>query len=86
MPSNDTINPPEVEMSPPRPKRFANAGAKSIELLIDNAAEDRLSSKKEIKALTFTKGSLQKQYDHALWLNRCNTYRVETLGKYFSGP
>lgn len=80
MPFDDTINSSGIEASPPRSKRFANAGQFSIQQLIDNAVADRFSSKKEVRALTFTKGGLQQQYNHTLWLNRFNTYRAETLG------
>ena len=86
MPFDDTINSSDIEMSPPRPnKRFVNAGQLSIQQLVDNAVADRFASKKEVRALTFTKGTLQQQYSPTLWLNRFNTFRAQTLGTYFFG-
>lgn len=45
------IDSSDLEMSPPR-KRFADAGQMSINLMVDNAVPDRISSKKEVRSRT----------------------------------
>ena len=80
MPYDETINSSEVEMSPQRASRFGNAGQTSIEHMIKHAMSDRLSSKKVIRQLEFTKGRPQEQYRNALWMRRLQSFRAETLG------
>ena len=66
--------------------RFANAGKRSINDIIHHAMEDKISSKKKVKDLTFSLGRPQAQYSRALWTNRLNAFRTATLGHDLSAP
>ena len=79
MPYDETINSSDVEMSSKQASRFGNAGQTSIGHIIEHAMSDRLSSKKVIRELEFTKGSPQIQYMNALWMRRLQSFRSETL-------
>ena len=66
MPYDTTINFSDVEMSPPPPNLFATAGQSSITEIIDNAIQDRFSSKKEVRNLTLTSGRPHQQSQRSL--------------------
>ena len=70
----------------PQPRgRFATAGQTSINVTITHATEDKISSRKEVKALTFSLGRPQAQYNRALWSNRLKAFRT-VLGDDLSVP
>ena len=52
---------------------FANAGAQSLELMLEHAVEDRLESKKRSKQLQFVRGSKKTQYINHLWYVKTST-------------
>ena len=80
MPYDETINSSDVEFSPQRASRFGNAGQTSIQHMIEHAMSDRLSSKKVVRQLEFTKGRPHTQYQNSLWMRRLQSFRSETLG------
>ena len=63
---------------------LANAGQRSINNLIHHNIPDRLSSKKQMRALMFWLGRPIMQYHPELWSNRLRAYRAETLGEDLS--
>ena len=79
MPYDETINSSDVEMSPQRASRFGNTGQTSIEHMIEHAMSDRLSSKKVIRQLEFTKGRPQLQYQNLLWMRRLQSFRFRNV-------
>ena len=79
MPYDETINSSDVEMSPQRASRFGNTGQISIEHMIEHAMSDRLSSKKVIRQLEFTKGRPQLQYQNLLWMRRLQSFRFRNV-------
>ena len=80
MPYDPSFNSSDVEVTPPRPSHFDHAGQMSINKILDNAMQDRVSSKKEVKNLKFTLGRPLVQYQHALWMRRLQAFRTEALG------
>ncbi|KAK0125600.1 hypothetical protein ONS96_009435 [Cadophora gregata f. sp. sojae] len=64
-----------------RPNPFWAAGLESIEAIMDQALEDRVSSKKMSKTLTHAEGSPKTEYITALWMNRFKAFRTHTLKK-----
>lgn len=48
--------------------------------MLENALEDRVFSKKEVKNLKFTLGRPSTWYQHALWMRRLQAFRSEVLG------
>lgn len=81
MPFDAAFNSSDVEMSPQAPTRFSNAGKASIDAIIDSAMQDRISSKKRTRELTFSLGTPGVQYNNSLWSNRFQAFREETLGE-----
>lgn len=59
---DDDLNSSDVEIGSPMKNRFHAAGLSSINAIIENAAADRLSSKRSQKRLPFTKASSKTQY------------------------
>ena len=49
------------------PDRFEDAGAKSIESMLEDAFKSRVETNKDSKKLTFVRGSVKTQYMNALW-------------------
>jgi len=73
----------DVDFGPPPQNRFHEAGKASIMKMMDHALEDRIASKRQVIELTFVKGSPKTQYIHALWWNRFNEFRHNTLKKAY---
>jgi len=76
----DDFNSSDLEFEA-RPDPYANAGMRSIQAIIDHAAEDRIESKKFSKTLTHAQGSPKTEYMTALWMNRFMAFRLHTLKK-----
>ena len=82
MAENDGIedfNSSDIEFEPAPRNPFAEAGKASIEAIISNAVEDRLTSKKTSKQLTNVHGCKKTQYIDTLWYQRFTTFRQHTL-------
>ena len=82
----DDFQSSDIEFDPLPPNPFREAGKASIKKMLDHALEDRIASKKLVKQLTFGKGSPSTQYIHALWWNRFNEFRQNTLNKGYEPP
>ncbi|KAK9361349.1 hypothetical protein V1504DRAFT_475196 [Lipomyces starkeyi] len=54
----------------PATNPFPNAGARSLEQILQHAVVDRLESKKRLKQLNFVQGSKGTQYANHLWYTR----------------
>lgn len=70
----------DLEFEPPQ-NPFASAGLESIEAIINNAAEDRVNSKKTTKELAFVEASKKTEYLSYLWYNRLIAFRVNSIKK-----
>ena len=73
------FNSSDIKFSDPPLDRWANVGAKSVEAIINHAAEDRIASKKMWKELKFVRGRPGTQYRHDLWFRRIETFREHVL-------
>lgn len=77
---DDDYDSDELEFEIPQ-NPFASAGLESIEAIVNNAAEDRRSSKKMTKQLTFVEASKKTEYLSYLWYNRFVAFRANSLRK-----
>ncbi|UPX16703.1 uncharacterized protein EKO05_0007091 [Ascochyta rabiei] len=71
----------DIEFDAPPRNPFHNAGKASVMAMLDHALDDRIASKRQVKQLTFAKGTPNTQYIHALWWNRFAEFRLNTLNK-----
>lgn len=62
-----------------RPTKFPNLGQKSIRAIVDQAVEDRITSKRVSKTLTHAEASPKTEYRTQLWSNRFMAFREHTL-------
>jgi hypothetical protein len=70
----------DLEFDTPSNPFFA-AGLRSIEAIVEHAAEDRVTSKKLTKELGFVEASKKTQYISQLWYNRFMAFRANVLKK-----
>ncbi|KFY59512.1 hypothetical protein V496_05667, partial [Pseudogymnoascus sp. VKM F-4515 (FW-2607)] len=77
---DDEYDSSDLEFEPP-PNPFESAGLESIEAIINNAAEDRVTSKKITKELIFVEASKKTEYLTYLWYNRFVAFRVNSIKK-----
>lgn len=77
---DDDYDSDDLEFETPQ-NPFAGAGLESIEAIINNAAEDRRSSKKATKELAFVEASKKTEYLSYLWYNRFVAFRVNSIKK-----
>ncbi|KAK4499653.1 hypothetical protein PRZ48_010171 [Zasmidium cellare] len=61
-------------------------GQKSIEKILENAADNRLSSKKTVKQMKFGNGAAGTRIAQTLWVKRFETYREHTLKQDIKKP
>lgn len=73
------FNSSDIEFEDDAPKAFQHAGQASCAKMLDHALEDRLSSKKASKALTYTNINPRAEYKVALWTNRLQYFRENVL-------
>lgn len=71
----------DIEFEAPPPNPFHKAGQASVIAMLDHALEGRIASKRQVKQLTFVKGTPDTQYIHALWWNRFTEFQQTTLKK-----
>lgn len=69
----------DMEFSPSPQPKSTKLGLRSLELLKENAAADRISSKKAVKKLKYVNLVPREQYRHDLWMIRFRTFRDVTL-------
>jgi hypothetical protein len=62
---------------------FFSAGLASVQAIIDNAAEDRIRSKKLTKTLRLSEASPKTEYMTTLWHNRFMAFRSHSLKKKY---
>ena len=67
-------------MTSPPPCKFDYTKQISIHKILENAMQDRVSSQKEVKSLKFIFKRPMTQHQHALWMRRLQTFRIEALG------
>lgn len=82
----DIMDSSDVEFEAPMPKLNKNAGQASIARLVQDAEQDRLTSKKTVKQLTFGSGAKTTQYQQSLWVNRFEVFREHTLKQPLDKP
>ncbi|KAK2768280.1 hypothetical protein FQN54_000133 [Arachnomyces sp. PD_36] len=82
---NSEFNSSDIEYEP-EPRSIKRYGAQSIQEIIDNAAFDRLSSKRAVKTPEFGCGAPNTQYQQSLWTVRFNAFREHTLRLQLSNP
>ncbi|KAL8833615.1 MAG: hypothetical protein Q9176_007909 [Flavoplaca citrina] len=66
--------------------RYDHIGQQSLDRLVEGAAEDRIASKRTVKLLSQYYGAPGTRENQALWSNRFNTFRKETLKQDLSRP
>ncbi|KAK4506430.1 hypothetical protein PRZ48_000162 [Zasmidium cellare] len=84
--ADDDLNSSDIEFEPAQPKLYAKAGQASIERLIQNSAQDRLTSKKRVKQLAYGRGAPSTRRTQSLWVNRFEAYRQHTLKQSLASP
>ncbi|KAF2172029.1 hypothetical protein M409DRAFT_50624 [Zasmidium cellare ATCC 36951] len=82
----DTFDSSDVEYEAPVPKLNKSAGQASIARLVQDGENDRLTSKKTVKQLTFGSGAKTTRYQQALWVNRFEVFREHTLKQALDKP
>ncbi|KAK3718658.1 hypothetical protein LTR37_004875 [Vermiconidia calcicola] len=82
----DDFNSSDIEFEPAAPKLNANAGKASIQRIIEDAASDRLTSKKRVKQLTFGHGAQFTRYKQSLWVKRFEAFREHALKQDLDRP
>ena len=58
---------------------FQRAGQDSIKAMMSTAVQDRMSSKRSAKELSYVRGSRKTQYQNHLWYARLQAYRQHIL-------
>jgi hypothetical protein len=80
--AEEDFNSSDLEFEAPS-NPFFSAGLASVQAIIDNAAEDRIRSKKVTKTLGLSEASPKTEYLTALWHNRFVTFRSHSLRKRY---
>jgi len=83
---DDNFNSSDIEFEPTLVKGQKKRGQRSIQEIIEHAAEDRISSKKAIKSLEFGRGAPGTVQTAQLWVQRFNAFRQSTLRKPIDLP
>lgn len=84
--SSQDFNSSDVEFAPASPKLPTHLGKKSIEKIIEDAGEDRLTSKRTAKQLAFGHGAIGTRLMQSLWVQRFEAFRKHTLKKGSDNP
>ena len=77
----DPINSMNFEFEPPEASKALNVGRARIEKIIQEAQEDRYTTKKTAKQLEYGHGVAGTRYLQQLWTTRFDTFRKHTLQK-----
>ena len=80
------FNSSDIEFEPAPTKGYSNLGNRSIKDIIAHAAEDRISSKKSLKALQFGSGAPGTILTAYRWVERLNAFRQSTLHQNIDRP
>ena len=83
---DNNINSSDLEVEPAPRKDKYKRGEASIAMIIEQAANNRVSSKKTVKQLQFGKGAPGTQVTQHLWVRRFNAYRTSTLNQLLEKP
>jgi hypothetical protein len=76
----------EVEPAPSKHSFRSRPGQASIDAIVKNAAQDRLSSKIAYKQLQYGYGAPSTRLNQVRWTERFNEFRVQTLQQSLSTP
>jgi hypothetical protein len=76
---DDDFNSSDIEFPEPDPDPYANAGRKSIEIMMANAAQDRVRSEILARQLRLMLDDRVKEYQVALWSNLFKAFQENTL-------
>lgn len=73
---DDDFNSSDIEFGPPEvDKRTYVLGQDSINAIIENAAANRLTSKRRVKQLQFGHGAPETRMNQDMWVRRFINYR-----------
>lgn len=89
MPLPPDFNSSDLEFSDDervRGPNYRRPGQASIDLMIANAEQDRISSKRAVKKLQFTAAAPSTENEQSLWVNRFNTFREHILNQSTDVP
>ena len=76
--SSDAV---DIDESQLNQNKFAHRGQETIEEITNNVMNDRLTSKKAWKGISFGTGTIMKQGSQWRWVNGLNAVRKATLGQ-----
>lgn len=76
----------EYEPAVSKRKEFEFAGKASIDRMVEDAPKDRVTSKRTVKQLEFGRGAIGTRYQQALWVNRFEHFRKDTLKQSLDVP
>lgn len=83
---DDDINSSDMEFGPPPTTKAFPRGQASIAQIIENASNDRISSKKTVKELQFGAGAPKTLQAQQLWVQRFEAFRIHSLKQSTANP